>query len=453
MPTEIYLVKAGMTMTEGTVEEWYVADGATVNAGELLYRLETEKINLDVDADAAGTVRHLVPDGTVCEPGDVVGFIYAPDETIPDVLPSPAATPGAPVEQTPAAAATTAPASTAVPAAAGQVRASPAARRLAAELDVDLATLTGSGPGGRIVEEDVRAKPAAPKRRERAPSSPVARTRAAELGIDIATVAGSGPGGRITKEDVEAAARAPTAAAPEPRRAEPAPAGPGETVPLRGMRKTIAERMFASLHGSAQLTMDMEVRMADSVKLRGQLLEEWSDDGVRVTYTDLVVVAAAKALRAHPQMNASLASEAITRHEGVHVGMAVALAEGLVVPVIRDTLSRSLKDVATESARLAEAARGGTLGLDDLQGGTFTVTSLGMYGVATFTPILNAPQAGILGVGRIYDGVAWEGDTPVRTPMMRLSLTWDHRVLDGAPAAEYLGTVRDYLEQPFRLLV
>lgn len=443
MPSEIYLVKVGMTMTEGIVEEWYVEDGATVSAGALLYRLETEKVNLDVEAETDGTVKHLVPAGQTLEPGDVVGFIYAADEEVPDTLPAPSRRAADDMPSVESAAPAPAPAA---PATGERRPASPAARKLAGEIGVDLANVEGTGPRGRITREDVEhavAARAAAAATERRPASPAARKLAAELGIDLANVDGTGPRGRITREDVEQAAARDTDTTPAPATREP----------LRGMRKTIAERMHASLMGSAQLTLDMEVEMDDAVKLRRQLVAEWEAEGIRPGFTDLVMLAAAKALPRHPRMNAALVDDAIVGSEAVHMGMAVALDEGLVVPVIHDAATKDLKTIARASSVLAERARAGALTLDDVQGGTFTVTSLGMYGVDGFTPILNAPQTGILGVGRIYEAVAWEGETPVRRQRMRLSLTWDHRVIDGAPAAQFLATVREYLEAPYRLLV
>ena len=457
MPSEIYLVKVGMTMTEGIVEEWYVEDGATVAAGALLYRLETEKVNLDVEAETEGTVRHLALVGETLEPGDVVGFIYAPGEAMPDVLPTPsgrapadmpAAEPGKPAPTPPA------------PSGGERRPASPAARKLAGELGVDLGAVEGTGPRGRITREDVEraakareaATAPAPADAKRRPASPAARKLAAELGVDLAGVDGTGPRGRITREDVErAAAGRETASGPASSAAPSSSEASRE--PLRGMRKTIAERMHASLAQSAQLTLDMEVEMDDAVKLRTQLVAEWEAEGVRPGFTDLVMLAAARALPRHPRMNSALVDDAIVGSDAVHMGMAVALDEGLVVPVIHDAADKDLKTIARESSVLAERARAGALTLDDVQGGTFTVTSLGMYGVDGFTPILNAPQTGILGVGRIYEGVAWEGETPVKRRRMRLSLTWDHRVIDGAPAAQFLATVREYLEAPYRLLV
>lgn len=457
MPTPIYLVKVGMNMTEGVVEEWYVPDGGTVRKDELLYRLETEKVNLDVDADASGTVRHLVGEGVTMEPGDVVGYIYAEDEEIPDDLPGagsgagataaePAAAGQAPAA-TPAAAATAAapPANGASIGEGGRLLSSPAARRLAGELDVDITALEGSGPGGRIVEADVRAAAQRQEQPRTAPSSPIARKRARELGVELQAVSGSGPSGRITKEDVEAAA-----AAPSPGRG---PARPDRTVAVRGMRRTIATRMYESLQTMAQLTMDMDVHMDEAVKLRAQLVDAWADDGVKPGYTDLVIAAVARSLVDHPQMNAIFSDTEITLRGPVNVGMAVALDDGLIVPVIRDADRLSLGELARESARLAAAARDGTLGVDDLADGTFTVSALGMFGVDAFTPIINAPQVGILGVNRLRDDVGWDGDVAVKQRRMKLSLTWDHRALDGAPAARFLGAVKALLEAPLRLLL
>ncbi len=456
MPTEIYMMKLGMTMTEGTVAEWHIPDGGEVKLGEDLYRLETEKVEMEVEAEAAGIVRHLVPAEATVDPGAVVGWIYAADEEIPDVLPgagAPAAS-AAPAEAEPAPAAAAEAPATPARAEGERVPASPAARRLAKELGVDLATVTATGPRGRVTEDDVRtaheaaaAAPAAAPAGAPAPASPLARKRAEALGVDLSTVTGTGPGGRITKEDVEAAAAggAPAAA--------PAAAREDEVMAVRGMRKVIAERMYASLQETAQLTMDIDVAMDDCVKLRSQLIEEWAGDSVRPSYTDIVMKAAAKALVDHPRMNAQFLGTEMNLRGEVHVGMAVALDEGLVVPVVRNVDQLGLKEIALESSRLAGLAREGKLGLDDMAGGTFTVSTLGMFGVDSFTPILNPPEVGILGVNRLRDDVRWEGERPVRQKAMTLSLTWDHRALDGAPAAQFLASVKDYLEAPFRLLV
>jgi pyruvate dehydrogenase E2 component (dihydrolipoamide acetyltransferase) len=474
MPAEIFLTKVGMTMSEGVVAEWYVADGASVEKGALLYRLETEKVELDVDADASGTVKHWVAENVTLAPGDLIGFIFAPGEAVPADLSALAkSVPGAaPALVTASAPARPVAASAASPAASsreagGRALSSPAARRLARELGVEIAALAGSGPGGRVVEADVRAAAAhalaaAPAEAADVKASPLAKRLAQELGVNLTTVRGTGPGGRIVKEDIEAAAAVAKRAA-TPLRAVPsapparaaAPAGPqaGERVPLRGMRKTIATRMFQSLQSTAQLTMNMEVRMDDCVRLREQLVAEWASEGVKPSYTDLVVRAVAKALAQHPRMNSAMGESEIALLRDIHVGIAVALDEGLVVPVIRNAAALSVKEIAQESARLVRAAREGKLSMDDYAGGTFSVTTLGMFGVESFTPILNPPQTGILGVNRIRDDVGWDGDRPVKRKAMTLSLTWDHRVVDGEPAARFLASVRDLLEAPYRLLI
>lgn len=471
MPREIYLVKVGMSMTEGMVAEWFIPDGGSVKKGELVYALETEKVNLDVDAEYDGTVKHLVDVGVMLKPGDVVGYIFEAGEDIPSELGGASAAPAAeaaaaaeeeaapePAAVTPAAAAaTTATGSD------GRIKSSPAARRLARELGVDYTQVAGTGPGGRIVEADVQAAvdagtaagaaAAAPAAVAAADvkASPLAKRLAAEKGVDLTRVRGTGPGGRIVQADIEAAAGG--AAAPAAAAAKPAGPSAGERIPVRGMRKTIASRMHHSLQESAQLTMDMEAMMDDAVKVRNSLVEEWAADGVKPTYTDFVIKAAAKALELHPLMNSQFSGDEILLLEEINVGMAVALPEGLVVPVVRNVDQLSVKELARETSRLAIAARDGSLGLDDYAGGTFTVTALGMYGVDSFTPIINEPQSGILGVNRIYDGLEWDGDKPVKTKKMNLSLTWDHRTLDGAPAAEFLVEVRNLLEAPWRLLV
>jgi pyruvate/2-oxoglutarate dehydrogenase complex dihydrolipoamide acyltransferase (E2) component len=274
-------------------------------------------------------------------------------------------------------------------------------------------------------------------------ASPLAKRIAEQRSIDLSKIQGSGPGGRIIQADVEKASAAG---------AQVNGAVAGSIVPVKGMRKTIAQRMHQSLQTSAQLTMDMSAVMEDAVKLRAQLIREW--DGVaRPTFTDIVIKATAKALHKHPLMNSQFDDAGIQLLNDIHVGLAVSLPAGLVVPVVRHADKLSLKEIAIESARLAACARDGTLGLDDYAGGTFTISALGMFGVDSFTPIINQPQSGILGVNRILDGIKWEGETPVRQKQMNLSLTWDHRVLDGAPAAEFLQTVVEYLSEPYRLLV
>ena len=451
MPTAVILPKLGMTMVEGTITEWYQQSGDAVQTGDLLFAFETEKVNYEVQAEAEGTLHVLVAATETVDAGAVVAQILAAGEE-----PAPVAAPApAPAASAPAPAAAPAPdgdggAASGAPSEPG--RASPAVKRLAASHGLDLATVRGSGVGGRILRTDVEAAAAAPP----APAGPVkaspaAKRLAREHDLDLAGLTGSGPGGRIVAEDVEAAL---TSAAAAPGAEAPAPAD-GDTFPYRGMRRTIGGRMHASLQEMAQLTMATDVDMTRAVDLRRELLELWADRGLRPTYTDFVIKAAALALRGHPRLNAELRDDVIVLHPQIHVGFAVALDEGLIVPVTRDTDALPLDELAPISADLAVRARERRLGADDLTGGTFTVTSLGMYGIDVFTPIINPPQAAILGVGRISERPVFRGESNdvERRSFMTLSLTIDHRVVDGAPAAEFLRDVKGILERPSQLIL
>jgi len=426
MPTEIRLLKVGMTMTEGIIAEWHVADGAEVTKGDPLYTLETEKVAMEVEAPASGTVKHLVAAGTTLDPAAVVGYLYLPGEVIPATLPVPSA-PESRVDASPNGA-------------------------------VEIPGIEEAGPSSRDAEERAQTPPdkaaGRPASSDAPPmASPLARRLAEQAGLDLREIRGSGPGGRITKEDVEAAMSATVA--PALPQCPPAPGGPapdGRRIAMNGMRRVIAQRTLESLQASAQLTMNMEVAIDEAARLRDALIEEWAAEGVRPSYTDLVITAVAKALRSHPRMNARLDGDGIVLLDAVDVGMAVAVEDGLLVPIIRGADRMTLKELSVESSRLARRARDGQLGPEEMSGGTFTVTSLGMHAVDSFTPILNAPEVGILGVNRIREGVGWEADRPVRRRTMNLSLTWDHRALDGVPAARFLVAVRDLLEGPHRLL-
>jgi pyruvate dehydrogenase E2 component (dihydrolipoamide acetyltransferase) len=322
------------------------------------------------------------------------------------------------------------------------VLASPAARRLAKEKGVDLARVQGSGPDGRVVEADIyhfleeqAAKEAAAVAEPLATSS--AKRLARECGVDLAQVVGSGPGGRITEQDVEAFLAAGLPAA--------APVG---TIPFSGVRQAIAEYMMNSLHQMAQVTVTTEVDVTELVKLRDQLKSEFD-----LTYTDLIIKAVAKALKQQPRLNATLIGDEIHLLSEIHIGMAVALEEGLIVPVVRNVDQKDVRTLAEETRQLAQGAREGTLSVDEVTGSTFTVTNLGAYGTDFFTPIINSPEVAILGVGRIVEKPAiYEGQIAKRS-LMALSLTFDHRLVDGAPAAEFLRTVGKILENPYRILV
>ena len=275
-----------------------------------------------------------------------------------------------------------------------------------------------------------------------APLRSAARKLAEQRGLKLAEIPGTGLGGRITEQDVlafEAQAQVPAPAAPP---------GAARVIPFVGMRQAIAEHMVESLHSMAQLTMMMEVDVTELVKLREQIKADFE-----VTYTDLLVKAVARVLRGHPILNATLVGDEIHQLESIHIGVAVALPDGLIVPVVRDADKRTVQEIAQEVRRLAQGARDGTLSVDEVTGSTFTITNLGAYGVDGFTPIINAPEAAILGVGRIVERVVVHDDQIARRKMMVLSLTVDHRLVDGAPGAEFMRSLKELLENPYRLLV
>ena len=460
MAIEIRLPKLGLTMEEGTVDEWLLDDGAVVTVGTPLLRLATDKIDVDVEAEEAGILHRAVANGATLEPGAILGWLLSEGEQAPA---------GAAAVAAPAAAASTEDVAVIttvrgdddveVTSASGRVFISPNARRVAADLGVDLASVTGSGPGGRIVSEDVEeaAAQARPSTGPAKVASPLARRDAREAGIDPTTIPTSN--GYVSRGDVRAAATAPQAAAAAavvmspPVAAATAGQGTSSIIPMKGMRGTIAARMQQSLTEMAQLTHGFEVRMDAVVALRSEMKEQYAALGVPVpSLNDFVVRAAALALRQHPILNATITGNEIHLLSRIHMGLAVAVPNGLMVPVIRDADTLSLPELARSTRDLADRCREGTISLDDLEGGTFAVTSLGTYGVDMFTPVINPGNVGILGVGRLRDSGTWEGDAWVRTQVLTLSLTFDHRAVDGAPAAEYLQTMAELLARPLVLV-
>jgi pyruvate dehydrogenase E2 component (dihydrolipoamide acetyltransferase) len=477
MATEFQMPKLGLTMEAGTILEWLVPDGSEVAAGQAVLRIETDKVETDIESSGAGILSQLGEVGETYDCGVRIGWFLAEGESAPAGGTAGSSAPTA-APATATAAVGTSGAVPPIPAAGGASRgaggrilASPNAKRVAAARGVDLGSVVGSGPGGRIVSEDVEAaarRPApAPVSVPVQPVGPAsgasvrtlatfgARNLADLLGIDLATVPSVTGDPRLTRDDVVVHVRhllADSGAAGGAER-EPA-AGPTEhpllqspstVVPLRGMRGTIASRMHESLQQMAQLTLMIDVEMSAVVADRDRRKEAAGTDPVP-GYTDYVIAAVAAALAEHPYVNSQVTEDGVAHLPEIHVGMAVALDNGLVVPVVRDTPSLRLAELAAETSRLADAARSGKLQLADLEGGTFSVTALGMFGVDGFTPVINPPNTAILGVGRLRDGVRWDGDTPVRTRELTLSLTWDHRAFDGAPAAEFAGSVKRHLE-------
>lgn len=431
MATKVIMPKLGMAMTEGVVVRWLKPDGAEVEKGERIVVVMSKKITYEVEAPASGILRIVAQPKEVCQIGQVIGFILEPGEEMPEVE-----RPAAPPEEAAPPAEAERPTPAPPPERPREVRASPAARRLARELGVDLSQVTGTGAGGRITEKDVQAYF---EQLSRVQATPLARRIAEEEGIDLSQIQGTGPGGRITEDDVLRALE---------QRAEKA--APPSVVPFIGMRQAIAERMMESLHSMAQLTLTAKADVTELVRLRDGLRERWD---LPISFTDLIVKATAVALREHPLLNSSLVGEEIVLHKEINIGVAVALDEGLIVPVVREADRKSVAEIHRTIRDLAERARRDALTVDEVTGGTFTVTNLGMYGIDAFTPIINPPEVAILGVGGIAEELALvAGQVAVRSKMV-LSLTIDHRVVDGAPGAAFLRTLVGLLEWPALIFV
>jgi len=438
--------KLGLTMTEGKIVKWLKGDGEQVGKGQPVVVVVTKKITSEIEAPASGILRIAAQLRETLPVGGVMGFILAPGEAMPEIkavpsaimaavtaeeagpIPAPvAAVPAAPPEGPPVAGQETG----------GEpIRASPAARRLARELGVDIRRVRGSGQDGRITEEDVRRSH---EEQARVQATPLARRMAEEEGLDLTQIQGTGPAGRITEDDVLRALegrKTPTAA-------------PSRVIPFTGLRQAIAETMMESFHSMAQLTLTARADVSGLVELREALSQRWDE---RISYTDLLVKAVALALRQHPILNSMLAGEEIVLHDEVHVGVAVALDEGLIVPVVRQADRKTVREIHQTVQDLAERARAGELSVDEVTGSTFTITNLGMYGVEAFTPIINPPEVAVLGVGCIGEELALVNGQVVPRARIVLSLTIDHRIVDGAPGAAFLQTLVQLLEQPERIL-
>jgi pyruvate dehydrogenase E2 component (dihydrolipoamide acetyltransferase) len=438
MATALTMPKLGLTMTEGKVVKWLKPHGEPVAKGEPVVVVMSKKITYEIEAPAPGILHVVAEPKEDRKVTEVIGYILEPGEAIPDAEPS--SIPAAPTEFAVPAPEPPAPVAPPPAAAPREVRSSPAARRLAKELGVDIATVPGTGRGGRIGEEDVQrfydaqsaGQAVAPKEPA---ATPLARRMAEEEGLDLGQIEGTGPGGRITEDDVL-----------HTLETQPASGGPSaRTIPFSGMRQAIAEGMMASLHSTAQLTLTASADVTALVELRDALRRRWDTP---ISYTDLIVKAVAVALRRHPILNSTLLDGEILLLDDVAIGVAVALEQGLIVPVIRVADRKSLLEIHRELTGLAGRAREGALTVDEVTGGTFTVTNLGMYGIDAFTPIINPPEVAILGVGRIGEALAMRSGQVVSRASMVLSLTIDHRVVDGAPGALFVQTLVQLLEQP-----
>ena len=448
MPANVIMPALELAQETGTVLRWLKAPGDRVQKGEPLVEIETDKVTTEIEAPASGILREVTAaEGDVVPVGQTIALIAAEGEGAAPAprpagaAPAPAARPAGPAAPAPAAAPTPA----AAPATAAGVRASPLARKLAEQHGVDLARVPTAT--GRIEKADVLAYVAsltAPASGNGgavrlAAASPRARRLAAERGVNLAALQGSGPGGAVLAADVEAAGA--TAPAPAVKRAAAAAA-------VGTVWRIMAERMTASWTTAPHFYLVREVDVSRLVSWRQAVTAA----GTRVTYTDLLVKLVAATLVRHPRANASWKDGAIVHNAEINVGLAVAIEDGLVVPVIHGADALSLGEIAARREDLVTRGQAGKLRPADIQGGGFTISNLGMYGVDAFDAIVNPPQAAILAVGRIADRVIAVGGQPAVRPTMMLTLSCDHRALDGARGAQFLGALAELIEEPLALL-
>ena len=451
MATIVIMPKQGLMMVEGTLTKWLKQEGDSVAAGEPLFEMETDKLTITMDAEASGTLLKIIhPEGDVVPITQPIAILGEPGEDISALLGGdavPAAAPqAAPAEQSAAPAAPAAPAVERVPG--ERVFSTPRARLRAEENGLDITAVPGSGPDGLVIERDVTAytanKPAA---------TPLAANLAKARGVDLAGVTSTGRGGKITVIDVTGPAPAAAPAAVEEAPAAPQQIRGTHTEKMSGMRKAISKNMLASKETNAQTNHRIKVDMTAAIALRKQ----YKDLGIKVSYNDIIVRACAKALAEMPIVNASVDGSSILYHDYVNVGTAVSVPGGLIVPVIKDADIIGLSGIAARSAELIEKARDGKLTDADYHGGTFTVSSLGMFDLDDFVAIINPPESAILAVGKIAKTPVVvtnaEGEDKIAIKSMcALCLSYDHRIIDGAEAAKFLQKVKNYLQNPVLLI-
>ena len=433
MATEVKLPRLGQGMESGTIVKWLKGEGEPVKKREPLYELDTDKVTQEVEAEADGVLLKIVVDSGEVEVGKTIAFIGSEGEDVPS-------------------------GNGGAPAAAPEAEADAESDEAAVEEQDEAETEGSSAPGmddqrargqeaaAATAAAETAAVTEAPARPDgRVKASPLARRLAREKGIDIATLQGSGPEGRIVAEDVERGAVAAPKAAPAA--AVAAPSGEVEEVELTSTRKTIARRLTEAWQAPVfQLTVSVD--MTRSLALRERLVARLREGETKPTVGDLLTKVSAAALLRHPPVNAHFTGDRILRFPYAHVGIAVAAPNGLVVPVIRDADRKTIQEIAADRAALVGRAREGKLQRDDLADGTFTISNLGMFGIEQFVAVLNPPQAAILAVGATEEKpVVREGQVEVR-PLMTMTITCDHRAIDGADGAEFLRTVKELLEEP-----
>jgi len=460
MAVPIKVPRLGWTMEEGVFVEWLKPEGATIAPGDQLFVLEGEKAAQEIESIDGGTLR-LPPDaprpGQTVPVGAVLGYLLEPGES-PSWETEPASGGQASGGQ-----------ASGGQASGGQASGGQASggRKPPGGSASGTSVSGGSVSGGSVLGNEFAVegrksevgnpRAAVTDRGARTTISPRARRLAAELGVDWKAITGTGRTGRIRERDVRAHTDHRVGAAHETALGSPpgeARSTPGRLVPLSAARRTIAQRMSASAGTVAAVTLTSKADATNLVSFRNQFKAAGdSPDSLVPSFTDLIVKLAATALKQHPTLNASWRDDGIFFSEAIDIGIAVDSDAGLLAPVVRDVASLGLRQLAAETRRLVERARARRLTADELQGGTFTVTNLGMYGVDAFTPIVNLPQCAILGVGRIVREPAVVGDQIVPREVLTLSLTFDHRVVDGAPAARFLDALRQAIEQPAPWLV
>jgi pyruvate dehydrogenase E2 component (dihydrolipoamide acetyltransferase) len=443
MASVIEMPKLSDTMEEGGVANWLVQVGEFVEEAGPLLEIETDKATMEYQSPEEGTIlKIIVPAGGTCPLSAPICIIGEKGESFDEaaLLKPYAAGAAAPAAEAPEAAAVEAPAPVAAEAPAPVAAEAPAP------------AVSAPAAGGQVLPMGGRHK-----------SSPLARKVAQEKGLNIAAIAGSGPAGRVILRDVEsAAAGAPAAVAQAPAAAAAAPAvavaaaGIGDQdIPVTMMRKTIAKRLLAGKNEAPHFYLTVSADMTKLLAWRKILNDEaaQNDKIKRVSVNDLLIMASAKALIRHPDVNSSWQGTTIRRHGSVHVAVAVALPEGLLTPVVRNTDRLGVREISVEAKRLIGMAKNGSITPDDYTGGTFTISNLGMMGVEEFTAIINPPQAAILAVGATIKTPWVKDDEVVVCPRMKMTLSCDHRVVDGATGAAFLQTLVSFLEDPLMILV
>jgi len=422
MAAEVVMPQLGLSMDSGRIVRWLKPCGQRVAAGDVLLEVESEKAIVEVEAPEGGTLHIVRQPGDVDIPvGEVIAYLLADGEPPPGVEET---SPAAPPAQ--AASRPDRPPST------------PAARRRAREMGVDWRRAVSSGPRGQIKERDVLQMLAAPA--TATSITPVARHLAESAGLDVEELARRAPGRRLERADVEQAIREAVAAIDTARR-------PAQRRPMGRLRRRIAERMAHSARTNAAVTLTTEADATDLVHLREQIKSDPAAPPAP-SYNAILAKLLARALVEHPALNASLDGDEIVTWETVHIAVAVDTEAGLVVPVIRDVQAKPLLALAAEMDALLARAREGKALPDELTGSTFTLTNLGTYEIDAFTPLINPPECAVLGVGRFRETWVMDAGRPVARQMVALSLTFDHRLVDGAPAARFLQRVKQLVEHP-----